>query len=205
MQSYVLRRPIVDGILITVAATVLISVAPPSSAAGRASDSRTQARCVSPPTSATAATAEALKRQNEILTGLETSQSALEKAVMDLNTAVPQSMGQLREDFTESHRDTQQLLQAMNQRIESMWKWLRSFFVFFFLSLIGLSYFIFRPVRAQDNSFQRQRKTLEMGPAENEITEWQNTEPANGRRPEIGRSDGPERAAAIIRRSVGLS
>jgi hypothetical protein len=205
MQSYVLRRPIVDGILITVAATVLILVAPPSSGARRASDSHARARNVSPPTSATAATAEALKRQNEILTGLEASQSALEKAVTDLNTAVPQSMGQLREDFTESHRDTQQLLQAMNQRIDSIWKWLRSFFVFFFLLLIGLSYFIFRPVRAQENSFKRQRKTLEMGPAENEITEWQNTEPANGRRPGIGRGDGPETAAAIFRRSVGLS
>ena len=205
MQSYVRRRSIVDSILITVAATVLILVAPLSSGARRTSNSRARARNVSPPTSAPAATAEALKRQNETLTGLEASQSALEKAATDSNTAVQRSMGQLREDFTESHRNTQQLLQAMNQRIDSMWRWISSFFVFFFLSLIGLSYFIFRPIRAQDNSFKRQCKTLEIGPAENEITVWQNTEPANDRIPEIGRSDGPERAAAIIRRSVGLS
>src|SRR5215469_10439925 len=117
--------------VITVAATVLISVAPPSSAARRASDSRAQARYVSPPASATAATAEALKQQNEILTALETSQSALEEASTDLNTAVQRSMDQLREDFAESHRNTQRLLQTMNQRLDSMWRWLRSFFVFF--------------------------------------------------------------------------
>ena len=127
--------------------------------------------------------------KNEVLAGLEMSQSTLEKATNDFNTATQHGINQLRGDFANSRGETQQVLQAMNQRIDSMRRWLRSVVVLFLLSLGGLAYAIYRPVRVQDSSFRRRSRAPAMNPADDETAEWQSGESANGprRRLDIGK------------------
>src|ERR1700751_1213896 len=95
-------------------------------------------------------------------------------------TAIQHGMNQLKVDFVDSHRETQQMLEVMNQYIDSLCRWLKTVVVFFLLSLGGLFYMIFRPVRIQESPVMRKRKAPETRPVEDEIVRWQNSEPANG-------------------------
>jgi hypothetical protein len=179
MRSKVQKQAIVDSILITVVAAIVVSMAPSISAARTAKTFHLRSRngVTTPPfrTAVAPSTAEVLQRQNEILAGLEVSQSALEKAATDSNASIQRAMNQLRADLADSHR----VLTVMNQRIDSMRRWLRSVVLFFFLSLCGLFYVVFRPVRIRDNSFKPRGRAAEKSPAEDEIVQRQNGEPAN--------------------------
>jgi len=183
MRSNIRSRSIVNGIVLTVGATILVSVVPTTSGARTARGFHDRARHAFAATAAIGgdpATPAVLKRQNEVLAGLEMSQSTLEKATNDFNTATQHGINQLRGDFANSRGETQQVLQAMNQRIDSMRRWLRSVVVLFLLWLGGLAYAIYRPVRVQDSSFRRRSRAPAMNPADDETAKWQSGETANG-------------------------
>jgi hypothetical protein len=109
MLSNVQKRAIIDGILITVVVAILISVAASMSAARAGWISHAKSRSVVPAPQSGAvgepSTAEVLQRQNEILAGLEVSQSALESVATDSDTAIPRGINQLKTDFADSRKE----------------------------------------------------------------------------------------------------
>jgi hypothetical protein len=184
MRSNVQKRAIIDGILITVVAVILISVAPSISAARpvRISHGRSRNVVPTPPSGAVgeSSTAEVLQRQNEILAGLEVSQSALERAATDSDIAIRHGINQLKTDFGDSRRESLQMLEAANQRIASIRRWLEFIALLFVLSLGALVYFIVRLVRFQEDSLKWKGDVRAINPAERGTFSWQSEDPANG-------------------------
>lgn len=187
MRLKVRRRAIIDGMLLTVIAAILVSVAPSISAARstRASHGRSGNVVGTPHSGAIGepSTAAVLQRQNEILAGLEMSQSALERAATDSNTAFRHGINQLRTDFADSRRESLQMLEAANQSIASTRRWLEFLALLLVLSLGALVYFIVRLlplVRFQEDSQKWEHHIRAIIPAERGTSSWQREEPANG-------------------------
>src|SRR5262249_10182419 len=137
------------------------SGAPSISAARPARMSHGRSRnIVSPPPSGAEgepSTAEVLQRQNEILAGLEVSQSALKRTATDSNTAIPHGINQLKTDFADSRKESLQMLKATSQCIGSIKGWLEFVALLFVLSLGALAYIILRLVplvRFQEDSLR---------------------------------------------------
>src|SRR6516165_7965563 len=133
-------------------------------------------------------TAEELKQQSEVLSGLQVSLSALEKKTVDFNAAIQRRMNQLSAEFADSHKQTQQMLEQTNQRIDSSQRWVQSIVLLFMLSLGGLLYLVRQIPRLEDNPVKWESTVSDMSPDEEGIVAWQNGEPANSsaRRLDIG-------------------
>jgi hypothetical protein len=124
------------------------------------------------------ATAGELKQQSEVLVGLQVSQSALEKETADFNTAIQRRMNQLIAQFGDSQKQTHQMLEETNQRINSTQRWLKAFATLFVLSLGGLLYVALQLSSLQDNPIKWKGKVPEISPAEEDTIAWQSGEPA---------------------------
>jgi hypothetical protein len=169
MWPSVRTRSGVDRILITaVSALAFLSTVPStvSVAAANAlhSRARTAIRKQLPAAVRGPATAEELKQQSEALAGLQVSQSAVEKETVDFNAAIQRRMNQLSAEFADSHKQTQQMLEQTNQRINSTQRWLKSIVLLLVLSLGGLLYVALQLPRLQDSPVKWKGKVPDMNP-----------------------------------------
>lgn len=180
MRSKVQKRATIDGILITVVAAILVSVAPSISTARSTRNSHGRSKNVlpTPPSDAVGepSTAEVLQRQNEILAGLGMSQSTLERSATDFRYGI----NELKTDFADSRKESLQMLEAANQRIASIRRWIEFVALLFVLSLGALVYLIVRLVRLQEHSLKWNGDLRAIDPAERGTFRWQPEDPTNG-------------------------
>jgi ABC-type multidrug transport system fused ATPase/permease subunit len=126
------------------------------------------------------ATAEKPKQLSQVLAGLEVSQSALEKEASDLEAAMTRRMNQLSTDLGDSQKQTQQMLEKTNQRINSIQRLFKFIVLMFVLSLGGVLYNVLQPVRVRHSRVKWKGKIPEMSPEEERISAWPDDKPANG-------------------------
>ncbi len=183
MRAWVQKRAVVDGIITTVVVAILVLMAASNSVARTARISHNRSTAVLKPASETAAqqsTAQVLQRQNEILAGLQVSQSALDKAVNDSSMAIHQGLNQLNAGLADSRRESLQTLEATNQRLTSIRRWLEFVALLFVLSLGTVVYFIVRLVRFQEDSVQVQGQHESAISRERRRYSWHSEDPVNG-------------------------
>ena len=177
----------VHRILIAMAsAVVFLAAAAPIVSVAAAKVSRSRERMTVPKQIHVAVrepgTAEELKQLSELLVGLQVSQSALEKETADIRTRINQLSGELED----SRKETRQILEQTNQRINSTQRWWKSIALMLVLSLGGLLY-VARQLPKLQNPVKWKGRVPEMSPDEEGIIAWRSGEPANGpaRTPEI--------------------
>jgi len=174
----------VDRILITaVSILVFLSAASPTVSIARAKVPHSRARTAIPKqlpaTVLEPTTAEAPKQQSEVLASLQVSQSALEKETVDFNADIQRRMNQLSAEFADSYKQTQQMLEQTNQRLDSTRRWLKSIVLLFVLSLGGLIYVALQLPRLQDNPVKWKGKVPDISSDREGIIAWQSGKPAN--------------------------
>jgi hypothetical protein len=132
---------------------------------------RPQPRIVAEP-----AIAEALKRQAEALTALQLSQSALAKQMAGRNAQIQQQISELNVNSADYQKQTQQMLEQVNRRVDSLRSWLKSIVVVFVLCLAALLYIVVR-LPALPNSFSQWRAEVPDSDSDHEGTsKWQSGE-----------------------------
>jgi hypothetical protein len=183
MWPSVRTRSGVDRILITaVSVLVFLSAASPTVSIAAAKVPHSRPRKAVPKQLPVAVrqptTAEELKQQSQVLAGLQVSQSAIEKKIVDFNAAIQRQMNQLSAELTDSYKQTQQMLKQTNQRIDSTQRWVQSIVLLFVLSLAGLLYVVLQLPRHEDNPVKWKGKVPDMSPEEG-IIAWQSGEPPN--------------------------
>jgi hypothetical protein len=175
----------VDRFLITMVTTIiLLSAISPmvSVAAAKVIHSRVRRAVLErrPAVVQEPATAQELKQLSQVLVGLQVSQSALEKEISDLDAAMTRRMNQLNADLGDSQKQTQEMLEKTNQRINSTQRWLKFIVLMFVLSLGGVLYNVLQPARVRHSRVKWKGKIPEMSPEEEGIIAWQGGGPANG-------------------------
>ena len=191
MWSSIRTRTGVDRILITaVSALVFLSAVSPTVSIAGAKVPHSRARTAIPKqlpaTVLEPTTAEAPKQQSEVLASLQVSQSALEKETVDFNADIQRRMNQLSAEFADSYKQTQQMLEQTNQRLDSTRRWLKSIVLLFVLSLGGLIYVALQLPRLQDKPVKWKGKVPDISSDREGIIAWQSGKPANS---QAGRLD----------------
>ena len=184
MWSSIRTRTGVGRILIiTVSALVFLSAASPTVSIAGAKVPHSRARTAIPKqlpaTVLEPTTAEAPKQQSEVLASLQVSQSALEKETVDFNADIQRRMNLLSAEFADSYKQTQQMLEQTNQRLDSTQRWLKSIVLLFVLSLGGLIYIALQLPKLQDNPVKWKGKVPDISSDREGIIAWQSGKPAN--------------------------
>ena len=163
-----------------VVCAVLLSAAASTSAAHGSHVSHRRARTAmsAPAAAGSESPAELIKRQTELLAGLQASQSALENQTANLHSLMRREISELRTELADSRAQSMHLLEQTNRGVDSIRNWLKSAVLFFILSLSGVLYFFFRR-SVQESPLKRKGKIPASNLPEEEMPRWQSGEPGD--------------------------
>ena len=159
----------------------LLVASPSSAAAAKVAHSRirTAASKAAAPAVRQPATAALLNPGREMLVRLQDGQRTLEKQTADFNAALQRRVSQLSSGIEDSRRETQQMLEATDKRIDSTQRFLKLIVALLALVCAGLLYVARQLPRLEDESLTW-KGDVKPAPDEEGIVSWRTGEPLNG-------------------------